>query len=129
MERFAQMVLLADFYGPLLTEKQRKIWELHYGQDFSLGEISEAEGISRQAVYDLLKRTEKILLGYEEKLGLISRFLQEQERLQVVTELVKRFEPRDFRDETLWQRCLEIKTRIEAVYQGMAGEAEKSSLG
>ncbi len=128
MEKFAQMVLLADFYGPLLTDKQRKIWDLHYGQDLSLGETAEAEGISRQAVHDLIKRTEKILCEYEAKLGLVSRFLQERDKIMAVTELIKRFEAKDFRDETLWLRCLEIQAKIEDVYQRITQDAEDPSL-
>lgn len=76
------MALLADFYGPLLTEKQRNVWDLHYQQDLSLAEIAGHEHISRQAVHDLLKRTEKILDEYEDKLGLVERFWSERERLQ-----------------------------------------------
>lgn len=89
MEKFAKMALLADFYGPLLTDKQRHVWDLHYQQDFSLAEIAEAEHISRQAVHDLLKRTERILTGYEEKLGLIARFWQEREKLLKVERILE----------------------------------------
>jgi len=90
MEKLAKMALLADFYGPLLTEKQRYVWDLHYQQDFSLTEIAEAENISRQAVHDLLKRTERILVGYEDKLGLIQRFWQEREKLLIVEGLLEK---------------------------------------
>lgn len=128
MEKFAHMALLADFYGPLLTEKQRKIWGLHYDQDFSLGEIAETERISRQAVHDLIKRTEKILYGYEEKLGLAGRFLQEREKLLAVTKRLQRFEAKDFRDEGFWLRYLEVKTKIEDIYQGIAGDSPNGSL-
>lgn len=120
MEKFAEMVLLADFYGPLLTDKQQKVWELHFAQDLSLGEIAEAEGISRQAVHDLIKRTEKILREYEAKLGLVRRFLQEREKLQTVRGLVQGFEAGDFRTEDLWERWLEIKAKIEDIYQGIS---------
>lgn len=65
---------LYAFYGSLLTEKQQEILRLYCIDDFSLGEISENLGISRQAVYDTLKRSKKILEDYEEKLGLLSKF-------------------------------------------------------
>jgi hypothetical protein len=84
MKKFAEMALLVDFYGPLLTEKQRNVWDLRYQQDLSLTEIAELAGISRQAIHDLLKRTEKILVGYEEKLGLVQRFLTEREKLLAI---------------------------------------------
>lgn len=70
LERTTQINLLYDFYAPLLTEKQQKYMKLYYHEDHSLGEISELTEVSRQAVYDLIKRTENVLLNYEEKLRL-----------------------------------------------------------
>ena len=67
MDDILQLTLLYDFYGELLTEKQKQVYELHYQNDLSLTEIGEELSISRQAVRDQLKRTEKILLDYEEK--------------------------------------------------------------
>ena len=64
---------LYDFYGSLLTEKQQKIMEQYFYDDLSLGEIAESEGISRQAVYDLLKRAEQTLEHYEEKLHILQK--------------------------------------------------------
>ena len=61
------MTLLFDFYGDLLTEKQRTYFDLYYNQDFSLAEIAENEGISRQGVHDALTRAESILRNFEEK--------------------------------------------------------------
>ncbi|MCG8541010.1 MAG: hypothetical protein MJA82_13875 [Clostridia bacterium] len=72
---------LYDFYGNLLTDKQQEIIKLHCIHDFSLGEISEDLGISRQAVYDTLKRSRKILKSYEEKLGLLDKFLNTKNRV------------------------------------------------
>ena len=67
--------LLYDFYGELLTEKQKEIYELFYQNDMSLSEIAAELDISRQAVRDQLKRTEKILSEYEEKLMLVEKFM------------------------------------------------------
>ena len=64
MDDILQLTLLYDFYGELLTEKQKQVYELHYQNDLSLTEIGEELSISRQAVRDQLKRTEKILLDY-----------------------------------------------------------------
>lgn len=78
MEKFDVINLLYDFYGPLLTDKQRRFIELYYAHDLSLAEVAEQVGISRQAVYDILKRSVKALKGYEEKLGLVAKHLENQ---------------------------------------------------
>jgi predicted DNA-binding protein YlxM (UPF0122 family) len=72
---------LLDFYGPLLTEKQRQFLDLYYNQDYSLAEIAEQEGISRQAVRDSIKRGEGQLREMEQSLGMMSRYLEVTERL------------------------------------------------
>ena len=82
MDDILQLTLLYDFYGELLTEKQKQVYELHYQNDLSLTEIGEELSISRQAVRDQLKRTEKILLDYEEKLQLVSRFQAQKKAVQ-----------------------------------------------
>lgn len=116
MEQIAQMVLLADFYGPLLTEKQRNVWDLHYEQDLSLVEIAGIEKISRQAVYDLLKRTEKILREYEDKLGLVQRFLLEQGKLIEVKERFQEFIEADFTNLKAWERHELLRKQINDVF-------------
>lgn len=88
LERFARVNLLYDFYGPLLTERQRRFMELHYQQDLSLGEIAAASGVTRQAVYDALRRAEAALEEYEEKLGLVRRFVTLRERIESTMRLV-----------------------------------------
>jgi len=67
------MNLLYDFYGSLLTDKQREIFEMYYFNDYSLGEISEILDISRQGVYDTLKRAESSLEFFEDKLNLLKK--------------------------------------------------------
>ena len=76
MEKIFEQGLLYDFYGELLTEHQRRIYEEAVYNDMSLSEIAEEEGISRQGVHDLIKRCDKILCGYEEKLHLAARFAE-----------------------------------------------------
>ena len=73
MAKELKFVLLLDCYGELLTEHQRNVMELYYCDDLSLSEIGEPMGITRQGVRALIKRTEGLLLNYEEKLGFAGR--------------------------------------------------------
>ena len=116
MEELAKRALLADFYGPLLTEKQRNVWDLHYQQDLSLAEIAELEHISRQAIHDLIKRTERILTEYEEKLRLVQRFCVEREKLMKVLTLSQGLYEQDFTNQSAWERHQQLRTMIDEVY-------------
>jgi len=116
MEKLAKIALLADFYGPLLTEKQRNVWDLHYQQDLSLAEIAELEHISRQAIHDLIKRTERILAEYEEKLGLVQRFWADREKLEEVKNLSQGLNAPDFTSRSAWERHQQLRTMIDEVY-------------
>lgn len=69
-----RMNFLFDWYEPLLTERQRTYMRYYFHEDFSLGEIAAEFAVSRQAVYDQLKRTETLLEQYEEKLGLLAKY-------------------------------------------------------
>ncbi|WP_174733899.1 putative DNA-binding protein [Mesobacillus harenae] len=80
LEKTMRMNYLYDFYQALLTPKQRSYMSLYYLDDYSLGEIAEEYGVSRQAVYDNIKRTEAMLEEYEEKLLLFQKF-QERSKL------------------------------------------------
>ena len=84
MEERVLISLLLDFYGPLLTDKQRMSLQLHHEDDMSLGEIAEELGVSRQAVHDNLQRARHILNDYESKLHLVSQY---EAREQVINEL------------------------------------------
>lgn len=79
MEKIVEQGLLYDFYGELLTEHQRQIYEDVVFNDMSLSEIAEEQGISRQGVHDLVRRCDRALLGYEEKLHLMEKFLRIKE--------------------------------------------------
>jgi len=82
IEKVIEIGLLYDFYGQMLTDKQRQIIELYYNEDLSLGEISEVVNISRQGVHDILKRSEKILYNYEKKLKLVEKFLNHKSKIR-----------------------------------------------
>jgi len=71
-----EMALLFDYYGGMLTEKQRDCFDMRYNQDLSLGEIAESLGVSRQAVNDNLTRTEATLRRMEENIGCVKRDMQ-----------------------------------------------------
>ena len=81
MEGFVKRSLLYDFYGDLLTVHQKEIYEAHIQEDLSLGEIAAEQGISRQGVHDIIKRCNILLEGYEEKLGLVRKFLDIREKV------------------------------------------------
>jgi len=90
MDKVIKMTLLCDFYGPLLTERQQSFIDLYYGNDYSLGEIAENYGVSRQAVHDTLKRAESVLANYENKLGLIEKFMLQRNKLAEVARLLEK---------------------------------------
>ena len=85
--RLMQSMLL-DFYGDLLTDKQRECFDLHVNDDLSLAEIAEQSGISRQGVWDNIRRAERALQEFENKTGLIERFNQNRRRLGELRELI-----------------------------------------
>ncbi|MBM7586804.1 putative DNA-binding protein YlxM (UPF0122 family) [Bacillus pakistanensis] len=86
LEKTTRMNYLYDFYQSLLTPKQRSYMSLYYLDDYSLGEIAEEYSVSRQAVYDNIKRTEAMLEEYEEKLLLFQKFQERKVILQNMKE-------------------------------------------
>lgn len=84
-----EMCLLFDFYGEVLTEKQRELFDLYYNEDLSLAEISEHIGITRQGVRDSIIRAEHTLRDLEEKLGLVSRYGQIDLHMQEIEKNLK----------------------------------------
>lgn len=90
LDKVLKISLLYDFYGALLTEKQQRCVELHFFQDLSLSEIAEQLSVSRQAVYDLLRRSEQILDEHEAKLQLAARYDKERKVLRSVYEALDR---------------------------------------
>lgn len=79
-----QLLLLFDFYGDLLTERQRMCFDLRYNQDLSFGEIAQELGISRQGVYDNITRAEARMIKMEEKTGCVRRSLQSRRAVQII---------------------------------------------
>ena len=96
MERIVRQGLLYDFYGVLLTEHQRKIYEDVVFQDLSISEIAREVGISRQGVHDLVKRCDKILESYEDRLGLVEKFERTKESVRSIHQMIREYkEPGD----------------------------------
>ena len=92
MKDILKSSLLYDFYGELLTEHQKEIYEDFVLNDFSLGEIAQERNISRQGVHDLVKRCDKILNGYEEKLHLVGRFTKTKSDVEKICALADQTE-------------------------------------
>ena len=90
VEKNVRRALLYDFYGELLTEHQKQIYSDHVLNDLSYTEIGANEGISRQAVFDLIKRCDGILEDYEKKLGLVDKFLSTKEKIDRIHVLAEK---------------------------------------
>lgn len=86
MDNILKLTLLYDFYGELLTDKQKYIYEMFYQNDLSLTEIAEELKITRQGVRDQLKHAEKKLLDLEDKLHLLERFQEQKKSISDVKE-------------------------------------------
>ena len=101
MEKIVEQGLLYDFYGELLTEHQRQIYEAYVFENMSLSEIASDFNISRQGVHDLIKRCDKILQGYEEKLHLLQRFMSVKEKIQEIESITTQDEVRGLANQIL----------------------------
>lgn len=87
MEKIFEQALLYDFYGELLNDHQKEIYEEYVLDNLSLSEIAEGHGISRQGVHDLIKRADKALNQYENKLGLIRKFVNIKDKVNQINEI------------------------------------------
>lgn len=91
MERIVEQTLLYDFYGELLNEHQKAIYQDAVFNDLSLSEIADEHGISRQGVHDLIKRVTKTLNDYESKLHLIEKFMDTKAKVHQINELTNQY--------------------------------------
>jgi len=92
LDKNIEIGMMLDFYGQLLTDRQEEIVQMYYNNDLSLGEISQNLGITRQGVFDNLKRSEKALFEMERKLGLVQRFLDQKRKILQVLDVVNEIE-------------------------------------
>ena len=112
MNEILEQALLYDFYGELLNDHQKHIYEQFVLEDLSLSEIAEDEGISRQGVHDLVKRCNKTLAGYEEKLHLVEKFLTIKEKIHQINEVLKEEHVEHTDTNELIQNIKKISTEI-----------------
>jgi len=96
IEKTTRINYLFDFYQPLLTPKQQNYMDMYYREDYSLGEISDLLQVSRQAVYDNIRRTETMLESYEDKLGLYDKFQKRAEILDKMGSIAENSEMQAF---------------------------------
>ena len=89
MEKILEQTLLYDFYGELLTQHQRQVYEDVVLNDFSLSEVAENRGISRQGVHDMIRRCNRSLEEYESKLHLVEKFLTIRENVEKIRRLTR----------------------------------------
>ncbi|MBN2221253.1 MAG: YlxM family DNA-binding protein [Vallitaleaceae bacterium] len=89
MDEITKRNYLYDFYGALLTERQKEVYEDYVLNDLSLGEIAEELSISRAAVHDMIKRSDKILDNYEQKLHLMERYLENKALMERIRDLTR----------------------------------------
>ncbi len=102
MEKIVEQGLLYDFYGELLTKHQQQIYEGIVYDNLSLGEIAQEEGISRQAVHDIVKRCDKILSGYEQKLQLVAKFASIKDKVSQINRLSMLYEQDELEDRSIY---------------------------
>lgn len=111
MEDHVEISMLMDFYGVLLTEKQQDIMKLYYDENLSLAEISEITNTSRQAIHDVIKRCNKQLVDYEEKLKLKESSLNHGEMKKFVLSHLKELKE-DFSDPMITAKIDKIEDEI-----------------
>lgn len=103
IEKTNRMNALFEFYATLLTEKQMNYMELYYADDLSLGEIAEEYGVSRQAVYDNIRRSGKLLEDYEKKLHLYSDYII---RTEIIEEM-RRYTEKEYPEDAMYALFLD----------------------
>ena len=92
-----RMTMLYDFYGEILTERQREFYDLYYNEDLSLGEIAENYGITRQGVRDVIVRAEAVMTEIEDKTGIVKRFMGLYDRITAIEDAAKELKELNFR--------------------------------
>ncbi|MBN6185861.1 YlxM family DNA-binding protein [Aneurinibacillus sp. BA2021] len=113
LEETTRLHLLYDFYGRLLKERQRTYFEMYYRDDLSLGEIAEIETISRQAVFEQVKRIARTLEDYEQKLHLLARYEKRHALLEELQQALFTEVPQDSRTHAIVRELLALEMEID----------------
>lgn len=92
-----RMTMLFDFYGEVLTPRQKEFFDLYYNEDLSLAEIAENYGISRQGVRDVIVRAEAIMTDLEDKTGLMKHFMLMQQQVQAILDAAEKIQTVNYR--------------------------------
>jgi predicted DNA-binding protein YlxM (UPF0122 family) len=114
-QKSIELVMLFDFYGNMLTDKQKEFFDLYYNEDLSLSEIAENEGITRQGVRDAIVRAENLLTEFEEKLGLHKKYGNIGEALGMILECaseIKRINATNFLSNAIDDKARAIVEKV-----------------
>lgn len=112
MNEILEQALLYDFYGELLTDHQKDIYEQFVLEDLSLSEIAQDKGISRQGVHDLVKRCQRILEGYESKLHLVEKFISVKKMVHEIDDVLDSYDNQEMEPKVMAERIREISDTI-----------------
>lgn len=108
-----ELIILYDYYGDLLTDRQKECFELRYNQDLSLGEIGQELGISRQGVFDNLSRTEALLKNMESKTGCVARDLRCRKSACTILEAAQKLS--NYEDKIVSELAQQILTAVQGL--------------
>ena len=114
-ETAAEVSLLFDFYGEMLTKRQQEVIRLYHEENFSLTEIAEELEISRQAVHDTLKKAEKALRSYEERLGLVERLENSRKVIETTDKTIEKLMAGCSAEDALMKDLRKIKKAIDSL--------------
>lgn len=114
-EKMIEISMLYDFYGQLLTAKQQEILKLYHEDNYSLSEIAEEFGISRQGVHDAVKKAQKSLHEYESKLGLVKKFTHTEEVIRAIDAEIDQLMVENDSNDKLAVRLNHIKEIIDRI--------------
>lgn len=117
IDKIAEVSLLYDFYGQLLTERQREVMRLYYEENYSLSEIAKEYDISRQGVHDTLKKAERALHEYEEKLGLVEKLEKTGRAIREIEACITKMAEEHTGDEALGRHLDQISGIIRNLEQ------------
>ena len=115
MERRVELGWLSDFYGPLLTERQRTVLQMYCEDDMTLQEIAQALEISRQGAHEIVRAAEGQLQGYEQALGLMRRYRAMTNEVAACRDILRSIAGRDENDREALKKALEALERIMSI--------------